>query len=424
MRHFVLARPSGRQPIKPAAILSAVALTASLFVLGGSVPAVAATTAARAGDPTLHGWIAGFQNRGARGSNAATTPEQDARNFDLIIDTTGQPDNKTAAVVDSLHVINPKLKYLVYLSGCCNVGQDTFNYPESSFAHNTAGHRLTSPSGGPLMNRRDATWRNHRASLCQQWVTQYHFDGCFFDSFSFTWFTSGSSVPIDPATNQPWTLENYDQVGQQILADVRATVRTVSGAPVLLGFNGLTKGNGYFAKNKGTTMLPNTDYAMAEIFLISPDDAVTAYRSEADWKADVDMVADVGRRGKHFIGTVKSWSTGTQAQKDQLLKYASASFLLGADPTATAYLNFQNEQALYGGSQYYAWWNRKLGKATGAYFKAGNCYVRTFGKGKVVVNPTTAACSYPLGGTYTDLGGSQVTTASLPSHTASIYTTS
>ena len=195
----------------------------------------------------------------------------------------------------------------------------------------------------------------------------------------------------------------------------------MKGATALVAFNGLGSGKGYFGKGN-FSMLPASDYAMAEDYFISPKDAVTAYRTEADWKKDVDMTVDVGKRGKHFIGTVKSWPSGTTAQKDQLLKYVSASFLLGADPTVTAYLNFQNEHGLYGGTQYYAWWNADLGAPSGAYFKSGNCYVRNFTKGKVVVNPTTASCSYSLGGTYTDVTGAKVTTASLPVHTGGIYT--
>jgi hypothetical protein len=195
----------------------------------------------------------------------------------------------------------------------------------------------------------------------------------------------------------------------------------VTGAPALTAINALGNGKAYFAKGRAS-MLANADYGMAEDYFINPSDAVTAYRSEADWKKDVDMTADVGQRGKHFIGTVKSWANGTQAQKDQLLKYVSASFLLGADPTVTAYLNFQDEHGLYGGSQYYAWWNANLGTASGAYFKTGNCYVRNFTQGKVVVNPTTSSCSYRLGGTYTDVAGGHVTTATLAAHGAGIYT--
>src|SRR5581483_4963900 len=314
------------------ALLCALTFTLSVALLGLTGAARAASTMTRTGTPTLHAWIAGFQNYGARGSDAATTPQQDATNFDLIVDPTGQPDDATAALVDSLHRTNPNLKYLVYLNGCCAMGRDNYSYPESSYAHDASGHRMYSPAGAPLMNRRDSIWRTRRATLCQDWINQFHFDGCFYDSFSFTWFSSGGKTPIDPLTNEPWTQADYDQAGQDILASVRQTVKTVTGGPIQIGINGLGSGTGYFRSGKAA-LLPNTDYAMAETFFVTPTDAVTAYRSEADWKKDVDMVVDVGRRGRHFIGTVKSWTTGTQAQKDQLLRYVSASFLLGADPT-------------------------------------------------------------------------------------------
>ena len=411
--------PEGRPVRGP--VLKVTALLTALLVMN-SVHAWAAATGTRTGTPTLHAWIAGFQDYGARGNDPATTPQQDATNFDFIVDPIGQPDDATASLMDQLHGLNPNLRYLVYLNGCCYMGKDNYDYPESSFAHDAKGHRMYSPDGAPLMNRRDATWFNRRATLCQSWINQFHFDGCFYDSFSYSWFVS-NGVPIDPATNQPWTQSNYDQAGQAILANVHKTVKTVTGRPVLTAINGLGNGKAYFAKAK-YNMLPNADYGMAEDYFITPSDAVTAYRSEADWKKDVDMTVDVGKRGKHFIGTVKSWSSGTQAQKDQLLKYVTASFLLGADPTVTAYLNFQNEHALYGGTQYYAWWNANIGSPSGTYFKSGNCYVRNFTKGKVVVNSTTSSCTYSLGGSYTDVTGTKVSTANLPTHTAGIYTAS
>jgi len=421
MRQLASDGPFGSRLSKRTALLCALALTTSAVLLGLTRPAQAASTATRTGNPTLHAWIAGFQNYGARGSDPATTPQQDATNFDLIVDPIGQPDDATAALMDSLHQTNPNLKYLVYLNGCCYMGRDNYNYPESSYAHDASGNRMNSSAGAPLMNRRDATWRTRRATLCQAWINQFHFDGCFYDSFSFQWFSTGGKTPIDPLTKKPWTQSDYDQAGQDILAYVRQTVRTVTGGPIQIGINGLGNGKSYFGSGKAA-LLPNADYAMAETFFVTPTDAVTAYRSEADWKKDVDMVVDVGKRGRHFIGTVKSWTSGTQAQKDQLLRYVSASFLLGADPNVTAYLNFQNEHGLYGGSQYSSFWNSNIGTPTGPYAKIGNCYVRPFTRGKVVVNPTTSTCSYSLGGTYTDTtSGAKVTTAKLAVHTGDIY---
>src|ERR1051325_7391897 len=164
--------------VRSAAWLSAVALFTT-WAVGMADPALAAPTAPRSASATLHAWVAGFQDSTAPGTNPAVTPDQMAADFDLIIDQTGQETDKTAAMVDSLHAINPNLKYLVYLSGCCLMSKDKFNYPESSYAHDAAGHRVLSSNGAPFMNRRDATWRNRRATFCQSLINQYHFDGCF-----------------------------------------------------------------------------------------------------------------------------------------------------------------------------------------------------------------------------------------------------
>jgi hypothetical protein len=391
----------------------------------------ALTLSARAPGSTFHAWAASFQApRGTAGTDSPTvaangTTTDDAHAFDLIVDLTNKtyPNGKKydAATIAAMHRENPRLKFLVYLNGCCNLGPAELmsSFPDSSYAHTAGGARITSADGTPMMNRRDRTWFQSRASECHTLMTNVGYDGCFYDSFGARWFIqAGSGTPIDPLTNATWTATNYVQVGGQMLGNVRA-----ANAGALVGINGLGSGPGYFSAGWDVQgMLPAVDMAMAEDFLVTPTTSATTYESVDRWKQEVAMVQDVVGKGKTFLATVKLWSSATAAQEAQWSKFAEGTLLLATD-SPRAYLDFQNEHSAYAPTQYYPWYNVSLGSATtSTYAVSGGCYVRPYTNGVVVVNPApSGACSYALGGTFTDLEGRAVSTASLGAHSADIY---
>lgn len=107
----------------------------------------------------------------------------------------------------------------------------------------------------------------------------------------------------------------------------------------------------------------------------------------------------------------------------QWSKFAEGTLLLATD-SPRAYLNFQDEHGAFAPTQYHPWYNVALGTATtSTYVTSGNCYVRNYTSGVVVVvNPaSTGSCSYALGGTFTDLEARKVSTASVAAHSADIY---
>ena len=65
-----------------------------------------------------------------------------------------------------------------------------------------------------------------------------------------------------------------------------------------------------------------------------------------------------------------------------------------------------------------------LGSPNGAYAKVGGVYQRQFSTGRVLVNPTGATVTVPLGRTYYDPNHHAMTTAKMAPNTGLVLTTS
>ena len=414
-----------------------------------TAPPAPLQTASRTAGATLQTWVAGFQDYGT-GSNSATTPTADAQNFNVIVKNIGGLSPTIAA---QMRQANPRLKLLVYMNGCCSVvGKnpvDFTNYPDA-YAYSTlttplsSQYKVLSGDNYPEMNRdlssayNDNTqnpWPQSLATTCATWVAQNSLDGCFYDSYSWGWFENSNSSgtqPRNPATGNPWLQSEYDTAGQQMLANVRSYVQSKDHMSPVIALNGLQSGN-HFSGNEG--MLPGTDMAMAEDFLVNPSWPAGQFDIGSDWQNDLNMEITMVNLNKTLLTTVKSWTPGTAQQKNTLNQYAMATILLGGN--TNTYLNFQNEHSVYGGDQYYAIWNAPIGSASGAYFcsnasssspggtcyQSNTCYVRNYTSGVVVLNANTngSGCSYNLGGNYTNLESATVTTATLAADTADVY---
>jgi hypothetical protein len=146
------------------------------------------------------------------------------------------------------------------------------------------------------------------------------------------------------------------------------------------------------------------DGGFVELFMRAQGAGISAFRKEAEWKMDVDMLADAEARGKTIFTTTKVWVNGTQAQKDQWHRYALASFLLGSSgasvPEGGSYFTFlYDHDAL----KTHSWWQNDLGTPIGSYTKTGGLYQRTFTGGHVLVNPTGSTQTSALTATSSSL---------------------
>ena len=137
----------------------------------------------------------------------------------------------------------------------------------------------------------------------------------------------------------------------------------------------------------------------AEIFLRDKNTPLDTFKTEAAWKQDVDMLVDVGSRGKVAWTTTKMWnvsSTATQVQIDRWHKYALASFLLGTN--GHSYFNFSAKNTVAGVFVDHPWDRVQVGDPVGQYAKVGGVYRRDFTAGMALVNPTTAPITVNLWG--------------------------
>jgi hypothetical protein len=227
-----------------------------------------------------------------------------------------------------------------------------------------------------------------------------------------------TAPPINPATNKAWTMPDYLRATNAIGAAVQAQL----GVPATA--NGLAGGRGYWRSAAPTSgMLDVYDAAQAEIWMRTAGVApVTAWPSLAEWKQHVDMLVDLGSKGRVAMVTTKLLTSATPAEQDQWHLFSLASFALGTD--GNSWYNFSTATSIAGVAAVSPWDSLAIGEATGPYSPQGSAYIRQFTTGFAAVNPGTAAVTVRLPQAYTDARGNRVSgDYNLAAHSGMIFTT-
>lgn len=342
-----------------------------------------------------------------------------ARSFDLV--TAHRATFK--GCVATMKQANPKVKVLVYSNAMFAQKEQGSTYPAHWYSYDANGQKVrTKNFGNYMMNPRSLdsrpgeqpgmSWAHERYRQCRNALAETGYDGCFLDLLGTAPLKAGyvTSVPVDPADGQRWTDNEY--LGATgTLADRIRNLLAEGGLPnALIYGNGIGSGPRYFAGSK--VLLPKLDAGIAESWLRTGPTSLTLWPTEAQWKQNVDML-----KGGPLFVSVKTFGTGTQAQKDQWHKYSLASFLLGSDSEDG--FNF-----IYSPTSNYAvghpWWATKIGSPSGSYVKTGLAYSRSYTAGKAVVNPSGSATNLALGGMYCGLTGFRGTSISLPAHSGEV----
>jgi hypothetical protein len=163
-------------------------------------------------------------------------------------------------------------------------------------------------------------------------------------------------------------------------------------------------------------LLARVDGACLCDFLRVGDAPLDQFKTEAEWKQDVDALAALSQSPNALVLVATRFakvSNDTASQLAPWLDYALASYLLGADAAHT-YFSFQGPHAAdYLANDSLA---PALGYAVSKYYQSYGLYARNFQKGLVLVNPGEYAREMPLGRTYTTTSGEQVTSAKLEPH--------
>ena len=326
---------------------------------------------------------------------------------------------------------NPDIQIFDYMNGGMVREEEVLAnaFPSAWFAKDAAGNRIRTKEYGDyvmaIWNTGFQTWVAQKC-LSELAFTLYPegtpypgdgYDGCLVDAIGTAVLKAGyaSGYPINPATGQVFTNAQWLQAANRLLKKMRDTV----GPDVLLIPNGLRSGTEYFDVAAPTgQLLTYADGGFVELFARGPKVGINAYKTEVEWKKDVDMIVDAGKRGKSLFTVTKVWTAGTQLQKDNWHRFSLGTFLLGTN--GLQYFSFLYDDLTT--ITPHPWWETDLGAPLASYFKSGVTYQRNFANGKVIVNPSTAT-SAPVwlgGASYKDLSGAIVKSVTLAPRTATI----
>lgn len=394
--------------------------TACLLCLAVTLPAApsdAATTwPLRPG--AMQRWAPGNMASDAGNVMTQTTAVSVARAYDVVTGTRGT----FRGHVPAMRAANPNLRLFAYMNAVYAQSTEGSKYPESWYAHDANGNRVRSRSfGNYMMDMSNPQWWADRANTCAALLVETTYDDCYLDLLGTAPLGANynTGLPIDPRTGQVWTSADLLAANMEVLKAVR-----VADPDGLLAGNGLANGQRYFkpAGQSPVVLLQQLDAGHAEIFLRDKNTPIGTFKTEAAWKQDVDMLVDVGNRGKVAWTTTKLWDvsgSATQAQIDRWHKYALASFLLGSN--GHSYFNFSTKNTVAGVLADHPWDRVQVGDPLSQYAKSGGVYRRNFTNGIALVNPTTASVKVSLGGTYKDLNGIQRSSITLGPNQGEVF---
>jgi len=328
--------------------------------------------------------------------------------------------------VSYLHQQNPNLIVLAYRNGTAVTkgGEDYSNVEKNHpewFLKDSSGNRVFEASypDNFVLDPGNPEWRKYRAAQAQDYINVYGYDGVYFDMMSsYIWVGSGgdSSLPINPKTGKLYTDSEWKEDIKQYLAFIKQTV----GTSKLAVFNGPGTGTGATYYQYGTSTLVNeVDGMMVEGFTRWSGTPAESFRSEADWKKDVDQLVELSQKGKTtFVWTSVTGISPSAEQEKRLHLYSVASFLL-AKWNKSYYTFWRPTTEHY--KPYDSLWSTKIGSPVGAYYKKDNVYQRDFTTGKVLVNPSDInTYIVSLGKTYQTLDGEVISQATLAPDTGLI----
>ncbi len=386
----------GRCNVWRVCVASVATLVVSLAVSLAAVPATASAVTSAA---SAEAFWAPLQ---VGGHLTATVAAAAAKRYRIFV----APASELAPFVTQMKAANPQVVLLAYVNGT-NQGSATA-FPPSLYLKDAHGRRVeTRDFQSFLMDFTNPLWIQNRAQMCVAAIASAHLDGCHLDVLGTSSLSPGytTGLPIDPHTNQVFTPAEW-LLGTDGLA---AQVQSAAGKTKIIIGNGLTDGAHFYNIGPSSILLGGEAGGVAEAWLRNAVSPLDQFPSVTDWKLNVDMLGP-GSQGKIIVTITKAWGTGTPALLDQWHQFSLASFLLG-DSGRDAYSFFPSRGASALAND--PWDGFPIGSPTGSYLPNGNGFERDFTTGKVLVNPSTSTWTVNLGGTYRDVSGHHMTTATL-----------
>jgi hypothetical protein len=162
--------------------------------------------------------------------------------------------------------------------------------------------------------------------------------------------------------------------------------------------------------------------AMAEIWLRAPSQPATWFPSVDSWEREVQALIDTDSDDATVV-TVKTWGSGTPAQKEAWREFALASYLLGNN--GRDWFEFTSDHSKTPWSDLSPLYDLPIGSPTQnasnvTAYEHDGVYQRSFTNGRVLVNPGERSVTVSLGGTFRTPGGASVSTITLAPHSGEI----
>jgi hypothetical protein len=220
-------------------------------------------------------------------------------------------------------------------------------------------------------------WQNYLSEAALRGLDD-GLDGVYLDDAhdSVPSFYYERSWPINTRTGQRYTDGEWNASTLQLLQSVYQRVRNTYPNPdeKLVLFNGTIS-----RSLLRTPFVDMSDGIIIEGFAHPYWKSGTDYESESLWKAQIDALVGLARRGKLVLAIA-----GTADGDDEDMNmFTCASFLLGDSPYSLYnYAGFEISAPIWPG------FLPILGSPVDAYYRAEKLYQRDFTAAKVIVNPT------------------------------------
>jgi len=343
-----------------------------------------------------------------------------ATNFQMIV---GRPVVYRPYIA-ALRRIAPETTYIMYMNGLYAQQAQGTMYPESWYARDAAGRKITSiVHGNYLMDPSNPAWVASRSARCALDTRVEGWDGCYLDMLGPGPLFPGynTAIPINPRTGQEWNVADWMTTSSAIGAAVQRANPTR-----MVTANGLGTGTQYFDRASGLTkqLLDGIAAANSQGFVRGTSVPINQFRTPETWKRDVDMLAEAGSRGKGVMAMTKIWHVpATEAQKNAVMHYTLATFLLGTDGIHS-YLYFSDDGAEDAYAQTFKLLqNTYVGQPTAGYVaSADGTFTRRFTSGFAAVNPGDTAVTITLPRTMKTVGGNAVASIRLAPQSGEVLT--
>lgn len=241
----------------------------------------------------------------------------------------------------------------------------------------------SSDNSQPLLNIRSSEVITQVSDDVKKIVYSGHYDGILIEGAGDDLIRS-NNPPVVTGTTKFTVQQRLDAV-ETLLRAIRASVPDKL---LIIGGYAWRDGAAYSVKPSTSQDLGTIgDGVYIDQFLRAPISSTTTYKSETEWKKDVDYLAAISQDGKIVLITTRIDNTDvTTDTAKQWLNYSVASYLLGKNGARTYFqfdlagsLAYANDPVL----------TAPIGSPQEGYTKlTSGIYRRLFSNGIVLVNPT------------------------------------